>query len=65
VIYYYVRELSIVIFFPLEIVSLFQISLPFTPDIMAKARSGFFDRAEEKGSELDRADIDGKPAHNL
>ncbi len=30
---------------------------------MAKGRKGFFDRAEQRGSELDKTGIDGKPVH--
>jgi hypothetical protein len=30
---------------------------------MAKGRKSFFDRAEKRGSELDKAGIDGKPVH--
>ena len=30
---------------------------------IAKGRSGFFDRVEQRGSELDRTGIDGSPVH--
>lgn len=32
---------------------------------MAKGRSGYFDQAGQRGSELDKTGIDGKPVHKL